>query len=166
MRQALVASCRIRRFSINISFFWRIVWPDPSPFCLIGWRAQTERKCNRDRQSNHRFVLESKRGCHCRNGCAYRAGFSKIWRMRKRSWTIPTWKHGMNDPEAGSFLHKRFPESRSRRLKDCVHRGLGHRLNKQKNHSFHESGMDGFSHLYIQMHCLPLLFRFLRSPNV
>ena len=38
----------------------------------------------------------------------------------------------MNDPEAGSFLHKRFPESRSRRLKDCVHRGLGRSLNKQK----------------------------------
>ena len=30
-------------------------------------------------------------------------------------------------------------ESRSRRLKDCVHRGLGQRLNKQKNHSFRES---------------------------
>ena len=38
----------------------------------------------------------------------------------------------MNDPEAGSFLHKRFPESRSRSLKDCVNRGLGQRLNKQK----------------------------------
>lgn len=30
------------------------------------------------------------------------------------------------------FLHKRFKESRSRRLKDCVHRGLGRSLNKQK----------------------------------
>ena len=38
----------------------------------------------------------------------------------------------MNDPETGSFLHKRFPESRSRRLKDRVHRGLGRCLNKQK----------------------------------
>ena len=30
------------------------------------------------------------------------------------------------------FLHKRFKESRSRSLKDCVNRGLGQRLNKQK----------------------------------
>ena len=36
----------------------------------------------------------------------------------------------------------------SRSPKDCVHRGLGLRLNKQKNHSFCGSGMDGFSHLY------------------
>lgn len=55
------------------------------------------------------------------------------------------------------FLHKRFKESRSRSMKDRVNRGLGQRLNKQKNHSFREGGMDGFSHLYIQMHCLLLL---------
>ena len=55
------------------------------------------------------------------------------------------------------FLYKRFKESRSRSLKDRVNRGLGQRLNKQKNHSFREGGMDGFSHLYIQMHCLLLL---------
>ena len=30
------------------------------------------------------------------------------------------------------FLHKRFKESHSRSLKDCVNRGLGQRLNKQK----------------------------------
>lgn len=30
------------------------------------------------------------------------------------------------------FLYKRFKESRSRSLKDCVNRGLGQRLNKQK----------------------------------
>ena len=30
------------------------------------------------------------------------------------------------------FLHKRFIKSRSRSPKDCVHRGLGQRLNKQK----------------------------------
>ena len=46
------------------------------------------------------------------------------------------------------MVEKRFEESRSRSPKDCVHRGLGLRLNKQKNHSFHGSGMDGFSHLY------------------
>ena len=39
----------------------------------------------------------------------------------------------------------------------CVHRGLGQRLNKQENHSFRESGMNGFSHLCIQMHCLLLV---------
>ena len=38
-----------------------------------------------------------------------------------------------------------------------VLRGLGLRLNRQKNHSFCGSGMNGFSHLYIQMHCLPVL---------
>ena len=46
------------------------------------------------------------------------------------------------------MVEKRFEESRSRSPKDCVHRGLGQRLNKQKNHSFCGSGMDGFSHLY------------------
>ena len=46
------------------------------------------------------------------------------------------------------MVEKRFEESRSRSPKDCVHRGLGLRLNKQKNHSFRGSGMDGFSHLY------------------
>ncbi len=46
------------------------------------------------------------------------------------------------------MVEKRFEESRSRSPKDCVHRGLGLRLNKQKNHSFCGSGMDGFSHLY------------------
>ena len=46
------------------------------------------------------------------------------------------------------MVEKRFEESRSRSPKDCVHRGLGQRLNKQKNHSFRGSGMDGFSHLY------------------
>ena len=30
------------------------------------------------------------------------------------------------------MIQNRFPESRSRRLKVCVHRGLGQRLNKQK----------------------------------
>ena len=35
--------------------------------------------------------------------------------------------------------------------------GLGQRLNRQKNHLFRESEMDGFSHLYIQMHCLLLV---------
>ena len=35
--------------------------------------------------------------------------------------------------------------------------GLGQRLNKQKNHLFRESEMNGFSHLYIQMHCLLLV---------
>lgn len=54
----------------------------------------------------------------------------------------------MNHLEVGSIYHKQFSKSRSRRLKDCVHRGLGQRLNKQENHSFRESGMDGFSHLY------------------
>ena len=46
------------------------------------------------------------------------------------------------------MVEKRFEESRSCSPKDCVHRGLGLRLNKQKNHSFCGSGMDGFSHLY------------------
>ena len=46
------------------------------------------------------------------------------------------------------MVEKRFEESRSRSPKDCVHQGLGQRLNKQKNHSFRGSGMDGFSHLY------------------
>lgn len=46
------------------------------------------------------------------------------------------------------MVEKRFEESRSRSPKDCVHQGLGQRLNKQKNHSFCGSGMDGFSHLY------------------
>ena len=46
------------------------------------------------------------------------------------------------------MVEKRFEESCSRSPKDCVHRGLGLRLNKQKNHSFCGSGMDGFSHLY------------------
>ena len=55
------------------------------------------------------------------------------------------------------MIQKRFAELRSRSPKVCVHQGLGLRLNKQKNHSFHESGMDGFSHLYIQMHCLRVL---------
>ena len=50
-------------------------------------------------------------------------------------------------------------ESRSRSQKGCVNRGLGQRLNKQRNHSFRESGMDGFSHLYIQMHCLRVVSR-------
>ena len=36
----------------------------------------------------------------------------------------------------GRFKEKRFPESRSRRLKDCVRRGLGQRLNMQNNCSF------------------------------
>lgn len=35
--------------------------------------------------------------------------------------------------------------------------GLGQRLNRQKNHLFRESEMDGFSHLYIRMHCLLLV---------
>ena len=65
----------------------------------------------------------------------------------------------LNHRRADLFLQKRFPESRSRRLKVCVHRGLGQRLNKQRNHSFRESGMDGFSHLYIQMHCLRVVSR-------
>ena len=48
-------------------------------------------------------------------------------------------------------------ESRSRSLKNCVHRGLGQGLNKQKPVCSVESGMDGFSHFVIQMHCLLLL---------
>ena len=35
--------------------------------------------------------------------------------------------------------------------------GLGQSLNKQKNHSFRESGMDGFSHMARHRHCLRLL---------
>ena len=42
----------------------------------------------------------------------------------------------MNNREAGSFLQKRFPESRSRSPKVCVHQGLGQCLNKQNNCSF------------------------------
>lgn len=48
-------------------------------------------------------------------------------------------------------------ESRSRSLKNCVHQGLGRCLNKQKPIRSVESGMDGFSHFVIQMHCLPVL---------
>ncbi|MCI6435326.1 MAG: hypothetical protein MR828_11305, partial [Clostridiales bacterium] len=59
--------------------------------------------------------------------------------------------------KVGGGKIKRLPESRSRNPKGCVHRGLGQCLNKQKNHSFREGGMDGFSHLYIQMHCLPVV---------
>ena len=51
--------------------------------------------------------------------------------------------------KVGGDKIKRFPESRNRSPKDCVNRGLGQHLNKQKNHSFRESRMDGFSHLYI-----------------
>ena len=47
------------------------------------------------------------------------------------------------------MAEKQFKESRSCSQKGCVHGGLGPSLNKQKNHSFHESGMNGFSHLYI-----------------
>ena len=47
------------------------------------------------------------------------------------------------------MAEKQFKESRSCSQKGCVHQGLGPSLNKQKNHSFHESGTDGFSHLYI-----------------
>ena len=47
------------------------------------------------------------------------------------------------------MAEKQFKESRSRSQKDCVHQGLGKSLKKQKNHSFHESETDGFSHLYI-----------------
>lgn len=35
--------------------------------------------------------------------------------------------------------------------------GLGAAPQQAENHSFRESGMDGFSHLYIQMHCLRVL---------
>lgn len=48
-----------------------------------------------------------------------------------------------------SLIYSDLSESRSRRLKDCVNRGLGQRLNKQKNHSFCGSRMNGFTHLYI-----------------
>ena len=37
------------------------------------------------------------------------------------------------------------------RTRHSVLRGLGQCLNKQKNHSFRRSGMNGFSHLYMQM---------------
>ena len=47
------------------------------------------------------------------------------------------------------MAEKQFKESRICSQKGCVHGGLGPSLNKQKNHSFHESGMNGFSHLYI-----------------
>ena len=47
------------------------------------------------------------------------------------------------------MAEKQFKESRSRSQKGCVHQSLGKSLKKQKNHSFHESGMNGFSHLYI-----------------
>ena len=57
------------------------------------------------------------------------------------------------------MVEKRFEELRSRSPKDCVHRGLGLRLNKQKNHSFCGSGMDGFCAFVIQMHCLPVLYQ-------
>ena len=42
----------------------------------------------------------------------------------------------MNHLEAGSIYHERFSKSRSRRLKDRSHRGLGQRLNKQKTVRF------------------------------
>ena len=47
------------------------------------------------------------------------------------------------------MAEKQFKESRSCSQKGCVHQSLGPSLNKQKNHSFHESGTNGFSHLYI-----------------
>lgn len=50
-------------------------------------------------------------------------------------------------------------ESRSGSLKNCVHRGLGQGLNKQKSVRSAESGMDGFSAFVIQMHCLPVLYQ-------
>ena len=55
------------------------------------------------------------------------------------------------------FLHKRFIESHSRSPKACVHRGLGQRRNKQKNHSFRESGLDDFFAYVTQMYCLRVL---------
>ena len=59
--------------------------------------------------------------------------------------------------------YQRFAKSRSRciscgvsRTQSCVLRGLGQRLNKQKPGISEAVEMPGFSHLYIQMHCLPL----------
>ena len=58
---------------------------------------------------------------------------------------------------------QRFAKSRSRciscsvtRTQICVLWGLGQRLNKRKPGISETSGMLGFSHLYIQMHCLLL----------
>ena len=80
----------------------------------------------------------------------------------------------LSSQESSSILQNRFPESRSRNSKGCVHLGLGQRLNKQKNHSFCGSGTDGFSHLnYRRIACYycevyensPLLHFFLAASN-
>ena len=73
---------------------------------------------------------------------------SLISRANRTRWNVP---------QAIQRIAQPLDLSSVSRTRHSVLRGLGHRLNKQKNHSFHESGMDGFSHLYIQMHCLPVL---------
>lgn len=50
-------------------------------------------------------------------------------------------------------------KSRSRNLKDCVHRGLGRALNKQKPIRSAEAKWMGFFAFVIQMHCLLLLYQ-------
>ena len=50
-------------------------------------------------------------------------------------------------------------KSRSRNLKDCVHRGLGRSLNKQKPIRSAEAKWMGFFAFVIQMHCLLLLYQ-------
>ena len=75
---------------------------------------------------------------------------SLISRANRTRWNVP---------QAIQRIAQPLDLSSVSRTRHSVLRGLGHRLNKQKNHSFHESGMDGFSHLYIQMHCLPVLSR-------
>lgn len=50
-------------------------------------------------------------------------------------------------------------KSRSRNLKDCVHRGLGRGLNKQKPIRSAEAKWMGFFAFVIQMHCLLLLYQ-------
>ena len=73
---------------------------------------------------------------------------SLISRANRTRWNVPQTIQRIAQPLDLSSVS---------RTRHSVLRGLGHRLNKQKNHSFHESGMDVFSHLYIQMHCLPLV---------
>ena len=73
---------------------------------------------------------------------------SLISRANSTRWSVP---------QAIQRIAQPLDLSSASRTRHSVLRGLGQRLNKQKNHSFRESGMDGFSHLYIQMHCLLLV---------